>query len=111
MLYIPALDLPAMDWPVQGIRQHHWHWMQKLLKRRNEELQRLLDAASVRPDPNEKQVFTPRLRIDLREQLILDNPASYSQTEDAELRGITEDSEAELRAQQSNLRAIMNGEL
>ena len=63
------------------------------------------------PDPNEKQVFTPRLRIDLREQLILDNPSSYSQNEDVELRGITEDSEAELRAQQSNLRAIMNGEL
>lgn len=77
-----------------------------MLKKRNEELQRMLDAASTRPPPGTQPTATPRMRVDLREKLILDNPSSL---ENDELAGIREDEEGELRAQQSNLRALMNG--
>jgi len=83
-----------------------------MLKRRNDQLQQMLDVASLRPDPTDKPTTTPRQRIDLRESQILDNPTSYyNQPEDANLGKIKEDEEGELRAQQSNLKfmAQQNG--
>lgn len=77
-----------------------------MLKRRNDQLQKMLDAASIRPDPGLKVSTTPRLRIDLRESQILDNPTAYNQPEDANLMGIKEDSEGELKAQQSSIRLM-----
>ena len=84
--------------------------MQKMLKRRNEDLQKMLELASTRVQPGVPTSNTPRLRIDLRESQILDNPASYATMEDNDLGDIREDEEGELKAQHSNLRALMNGE-
>jgi hypothetical protein len=81
--------------------------LQPMLKRRNDQLQKMLDAASLRPDPKDKPTNTPRQRIDLRESQILDNPTSYNQHEDANLGKIKEDEEGELRAQQSNLKSMV----
>lgn len=75
--------------------------LQAMLKKRNDQLQRMLDAASHRPDPGLKVATTPRQRIDLRESQILDNPTAYNQPEDANLSGIKEDLEGELAAQHS----------
>ena len=80
--------------------------VQAMLKRRNDQLQKMLDAASHRPDPTLKSSTTPRLRIDLRESQILDNPTAYNQPEDANLVGIKEDAEGELKAQQSSIRLM-----
>jgi len=80
-----------------------------MLKRRNDQLQRMLDVASLRPDPKDKPTTTPRQRIDLRESQILDNPTAYTATPDdtaTNMGNIKEDQEGELQAQQSNLRAI-----
>ena len=80
--------------------------VQAMLKRRNDQLQKMLDAASGRPDPTLKVSTTPRQRIDLRESQILDNPTAYNQPEDASLVGIKEDAEGELKAQQSSIRLM-----
>lgn len=74
-----------------------------MVKRRNDQLQKMLDAASHRPDPSLKVATQPRLRIDLRESQILDNPTAHSQ-EDANLSGIKEDPLGELKAQQSSMK-------
>ena len=80
-----------------------------MLKRRNDELQRMLDVASQRPDPRDRPSTTPRQRIDLRESQILDNPTAYTAhpQDEASMGDIKEDQEGELQAQQSNLQAIM----
>lgn len=82
-------------------------------KQRNEELQKLLDMASKRPDPRDGETHDPRMRIDLREKNVLDNPASHPNPDEEQivLGDIQEDADAELRAQQSNLMALMNGQL
>ena len=59
-----------------------------MLKRRNEDLQKMLELASTRVQPGTPTSNTPRLRIDLRESQILDNPASYASMEDNDLAGI-----------------------
>ena len=48
----------------------------------------MLELASTRVQPGVPASNTPRLRIDLRESQILDNPASYASMEDNDLAGI-----------------------
>lgn len=68
----------------------------------------MLDQAMLRPAKGTAPSNMPRMRIDLHEKEILDNPTTYSLENNEEMGTvILEDSEGELRAQQSNLAAIM----
>ena len=71
----------------------------------------MLDQAAVRPVKGGARTGTPRMRIDLRESQILDNPTAYTSEHPEELGTvILEDSEGELRAQQSNVNALMRAQ-
>ena len=52
--------------------------LQTLLKKRNEELQKMLDVAAGRPPKGTPPSNTPRMRVDLKESQILDNPTAYT---------------------------------
>ena len=70
----------------------------------------MLDEAATRPPKGLAPAKTPRMRVDLREDQILDKPTAYTAEHPEEMGTvILEDEEGELRAQQSNLKALMNG--
>ena len=83
-------------------------WLQTLMNKRNEALQKMLDVAANRPQKTVPPSTSPQMRVDLRESQILDNPTTYTNNEPDQMGAvILEDAEGELRAQQSNLNAIM----
>ena len=82
--------------------------LQTLMNKRNEALQKMLDVAASRAQKSNPPSTSPHMRVDLRESQILDNPTAYTNNEPDQMGTvILEDSEGELRAQQSNLNAIM----
>lgn len=92
-----------------NLRSELYFLLQALLKKRNDELQQMLDYAATRPTKGIAFAKTPRMRVDLREEQILQNPTAYTSDHPEEMGTvILEDEEGELRAQTSNLKAIMN---